>query len=70
MIKPIVIRLYRPDDEGLCTVEDREGRWQGGVFMPVAAVLALHGDGFGYFEAWPQGQDQIEIGERLPDHGW
>lgn len=70
MIKPIVIRLSQPDDEGLCAVEDREGRWQGGVFMPVAAVLALNGDPSGYFEAWPLGEDELDIGNRLPDQGW
>lgn len=66
----IVVRLYKPDSEGLCAYEDRCGRWQGGLLMPVAAVLALNGDEYGYFEAWPKNADEIELGDRLPDQGW
>jgi hypothetical protein len=70
MIKPLIIRLYRPDEEGLCVYEDEGGRWQGGVFMPVGAVLQLCGDPFAYFEAWPMNEGELEIGRRLPDQGW
>jgi hypothetical protein len=70
MIQPFIIRLYRQDGAGICAYEDETRQYQRQIFMPVAAILELDGDGFGYFEAWPKGENSIDIGRRLPDQGW
>jgi hypothetical protein len=64
----LIVRLFQPNPDRFCDWDDRFGI-AGGILMPVAAVLHLKGDAFGYFTAWMD-NDELILGERIADLGW